>query len=209
MFTSITGGLVMLATVLVHIPLAMAPLLQPPFPPECQLDVLTPMAIEERSLVEFNANVAAYVILHRRLARTLPPSEMFDDEDPFFADELRRVLVAARPGAGPGGFFTPPVADVLRQRIELALAYTGGSAIPYRHDPLGEARRATVNEPLPIPSDPFAWSALIRALPGIPPELAYVVLGRDLALVDVAANLVIDVLTDAVPAWPGPDVIYR
>ena len=199
----------MLATILVHIPLAFATLVQPPFPPECQLDVLTPMAIEERTLAEFNADIDAYVTLHRRLARTLPPSEMFDDEDPFFADELRRVLVAARPGAGPGGFFTPQVAESFRQRIDLALAYTGGSAIPYRHDPLRDTLRATVNEPLLIAPDPFAWSMLVRALPGIPLELEYVVWGRDLALVDVAANLVIDVLTDAVPAWPGPDVIYR
>jgi hypothetical protein len=199
----------MLATMLVHIPLAIAPLLQPPSPPVCQIDVLTPMAIEERALGEFNVSVQEYVMLHRRLARTLPPSEMFDDEDPFFADELRRVLVAARPGATSGLFFTSRVAEVLRQRIELALASTGGSAIPYRDDLLREAGRATVNEPLLIPSDPFRWSTLIGALPDIPLELAYVVSGRDLVLVDVSANLVIDVLTDAIPAWPGSDVIYR
>jgi len=199
----------MLATILVHIPLAIAPLLQPPFPPECQLDVLTPMAIEERSLAAFNASIDAYLALHRRLARTLPPSETFDDEDPFFSDELRRALVAARPGARAGEFFTPGVEESFRQRIDLVLAYTGGSALPFRRDGFREGMRATVNRPVPIMSDLFAWAPVIAALPPIPEELAYVISGRDLALVDLAANLVIDVLSDAVPAWPGPDVIYR
>jgi hypothetical protein len=196
----------MLATILVHVPLAIAPLLQPAFPPECQLDVLTPVAIEERALTEFNANIDEYLALQRRLARAL---EMFDDEDPFFADELRSALVAARPGARPGSVFTPRVADAVRQRIDIALAYAGGSAIPFSHDAMMISGRARVNEPLHIVPDPFAWTSLIRALPPLPAQLGYTVLGGDLVLVDVAANLVIDVLAEAVPAWPGPDVIYR
>jgi hypothetical protein len=196
----------MLATILVHVPLAIAPLMSPPLPLPCELDVLTPMAIEERSLGEFNDRIEAYLTLHRRLARTLPPSEMFDDEDPFVSDELRRALVAARPGARAGEFFTPDVERSLRQRIDVALAYTGGSALPFRHD---EGMRATVNRPLPIMTDLFAWGPVIAALPPIPEELAFVIAGRDLALIDVAANLVIDVVSNALPAWPGPDVIYR
>ena len=199
----------MLTTILVHAPLALVPLLQPPFPPDCQLDLLTPMAIEERSIATFNARIEAYVALHRRLARTLPPSEVFDDEDPFFADELRRALVAARPGAQPGRFFTTRVNESFRQRIDLALADAGRSALAFRPDPFVDGRTATVNQPLLIVPDPMAWAPVIAVLPPLPPELAYVVAGRDLALVDVAANLVIDVLTDAVPMWPGPDVNYR
>jgi hypothetical protein len=197
----------MLATVLVHVPLLIAPLLQPPFPPECQLDVLTPMGIEERTIATFNARIDSYLTLHRLVARTLPPSKMFDDEDPFLADELRRALVAARPGAGPGAFFTRPVAELFRDRIDLALAYTGGSAIPF-YLGLGDAI-ATVNQPLSVVPDPIAWAPLLAVLPPIPSELAYAVAGRDLAIVDVAANLVLDVLSDAVPSWPRPDVIYR
>ena len=196
----------MLATILVHIPLAIAPLLQPPFPPECRLEVLTPMAIEERALTEFNANVDEYLALQRRLVRAL---EMFDDEDPFFADELRSALVAARPGARPGSVFTPRVADAVRQRIDIALAYAGGSAIPFPHDAMTVSGRARVNEPLGIVPDPFAWTSLIHALPPLPAQLGYVVWRGDLVLVDVTANFVIDVLAEAVPAWPGSDPIYR
>ena len=199
----------MLTTFLVHLPLAVAPLLQPPFPPECQLEILTPTAIEERSIAGFDARIDAYLTLHRLLARTLPPSEMFDEEDAYFSDELRRVLIAARPGARPGAFFTPPVAESFRRRIDLALAHAGGSAIPFVHSAIPDGMRVAVNEPLPIIPDASAWAPLMAGLPPIPPELAYVVAGADLALVDVAANLVIDVLADAVPRWPASDVIYR
>ena len=196
----------MLATILVHVPLAIAPLLQPPFPPQCQLEVLTPVAIEERALTEFNANIDQYLALQRRLLRAL---EMFDDEDPFFVDQLRSALVAARPGARTGSVFTPPVAEAIRQRIDIALIHAGGSAIPFSQDAMMVSGRAAVNQPLRIVPDLFAWTSLIRALPPLPAPLAYAVWGSDLVLVDVAANLVIDVLAEVVPAWPGPDVIYR
>jgi hypothetical protein len=198
----------MVATLLVHIPLVVAPLLQPPFPPECQLDVLTPMAIEERTLTEFNNNIDAYLRLHRMLARALPMSG-YDEEDPFFLDELQRSLIAARPGAQAGEFFTPSVANAIRHRIDVTLVFQGGTALPFRADALTPADRVVVNQPLRAVPNPFAWSTLIAALPVVPPELEYVVVGRDLALIDIAANLVIDVLPDLVPAWPAPDVIYR
>ena len=50
----------MLATILVHVPLAIATLMSPPLPPTSELDVLTTMAIEERSLAEFNHLIEAY-----------------------------------------------------------------------------------------------------------------------------------------------------
>src|SRR5688572_27894763 len=143
----------MLATILVHVPLVIAPLLQPAVPPECQFEVLTPMAIDERTIAGFNARIDAYLTLHRRVARTLPPFTMFDDEDSFFADELRSALIAARPEARPGNFFTRPVAELFRDRIDLVLAYTGGSAIPFH--PGFRGAGATVNQPLPVAADPL------------------------------------------------------
>jgi hypothetical protein len=196
----------MLATTFVHVSLAIAPLISAPLPSPSELETFTPVAIEDRSLTEFNHRIEAYVALHRRLARTLPPLGTYDDEDPFVSDELRRALVAARPGARAGDFFTPAVDAALRQRIDVALAYTGAAALPLWHD---EGVHATVNRPLPLMTDLFAWWPVIAALPPIPEELAFVIVGRDLVLVDVAANLVIDVMSKALPAWPRADAIYR
>jgi hypothetical protein len=165
----------MLATILAQVPLVITPLMQAPAPPLCQLEVLTPMAIEERSLATFNANIDTYMTLQRRLARALPPSEMFDEEDSLAAGELRRVLVAARPFARHGEFFSPDLAQVLRQRLDEALP----------------------------------WMPLATVLPAVPRPLAYEFWGRDLALVDAAADLVLDVLPEALPPDAASDVIYR
>ena len=206
-------GTDVLTAIVVRTILPIVPLLQPPFPPECELEVLTPIAIEERAVVEFSARVETYLTLQRRLARTLPPLEMFDEDDPFVADELRRVVVAARPGARPGDFFTPGVAETLRRRIDVALInvliHSGGSAVPFGPSDFADAGRAVVNRPLPVLPDPIAWAPLISALPPLAPELIFVIWRGDLALVDVAANLVLDVLIDVVPEWPAQPAIYR
>jgi len=43
------------------------------------------------------------------------------------------------------------------------------------------------------------WPCIIEALPPLPDELQYRTLGRDLVLVDVHANLVLDILREALP----------
>jgi hypothetical protein len=98
---------------------------------------------------------------------------------------------------------------VFRERIDHALAYAGGSAIPFRRDIFQDGARATVNQPLPVLPDPAEWATILAVLPDIPPELEYIVWGADLALVDVSANLVLDVLENALPAWPSAAPIYR
>ena len=50
-------------------------------PPECELEVLTPTAFEERAIAEFNQGVEQYVRLHRRFERRMPPEQMFDDPE--------------------------------------------------------------------------------------------------------------------------------
>lgn len=45
-------------------------------------------------------------------------------------------------------------------------------------------------------------AALLRALPDLPPELEYRIVGRHLLLRDVKANLIVDALYDVVPTIP-------
>jgi hypothetical protein len=200
----------MLATILIRVPLVLAPLLTLPEAPRgCELEVLTPQALEERTLGEFHKRVRTYVTLHRHLARSLPPTYMFfDEEGALLSDALRAALVAARPHARPGGFFTPAVADVLQRRIDDALLYgVGHSGMPL-YEPLPGEAGPTVNQPFPAVLGSVQWPALVRALPPMPRELAYAFWGRDLVLVDLDANLVIDVLPDALPEGARPGVVY-
>ena len=55
--------------------------------------------------------------------------------------------------------------------------------------------------PTTIPLVTFP-AGLLRKLPDLPPELEYRIVGRNLILRDVKANLIVDVLRDVVPTIP-------
>lgn len=199
----------MLASVLVHVPLVLVPLLPLPEPTrDCQLEVLRLSAIEESALAEFDTSVQTYVALHRRLARWMTPAQLFD-EGGFLGDELRAVIIAARPQARQGGFFTSPVAEVFRARIDFALLHGVASVAARLYTPLpGEAAPA-VNEPFPMVPGAVQWPTLVSKLPTLPRELGFAFWGRDLILVDLPANLVVDILPEALPEGAHPGVIYQ
>jgi hypothetical protein len=61
-----------------------------------------------------------------------------------------------------------------------------------------------INEPLPW-AGAGTLSPVFEALPVLPLELEYRLVGRDLVLLDVHANMVIDILDLAVPAFGYAD----
>ena len=65
----------MLTAIVLQVPLALFAAHTPP--PTCQLEVLTPVALEERVIDDFNQRIDRYVRLHRRLERSLPPEHLF------------------------------------------------------------------------------------------------------------------------------------
>jgi len=190
----------MLAAIVFQVPLALFPATTPP---ECQLEVLSPTALEERALQNFDRRVQWYVRLHRRLERSLPPEHLFGDlEDmPMAVEALHQAMVDARPNARAGGFFTPDLAEVLIARLELA-ALAGrlvGQVLPAYLAFPHRVPVPQVNGRIPAGRQTRPLPALIAELPALPEELEYRVFGSTLALVDVHADLVLDVLTDAVP----------
>jgi hypothetical protein len=201
----------MLATIFVRIPLALVPLLPlPDSPRDCRLEVLTPQALEERTLDEFHGRVSAYVMVHRYLARSLAPVHMFVDEEATLVnEELRTALVAAYPQAGPGRIFTPAVGELLRTRIDHALRYGVVHRPMTGYERLWGEPAPMVNQAFPPVLESAYWPALAQVLPVIPEELEYLFWGRDLVLVDVDANLVIDVLRVALPESVRPGVVFE
>jgi hypothetical protein len=190
----------MLTWIVLQVPLALFPATTPP---TCKLEVLSPTALEERALQDFDRRVHWYVRLHRRLERTLPPEHLFGDlEDmPIAVDALHAALLDARPNARAGEFFTPGVAEVLSARLERVA--DGGrpseEAYPLY---LGFTHRVPlpqVNGRIPAGRYTRLWPGLLAALPALPQELEYRVVGSALVLVDVHADLVLDVLKDALP----------
>lgn len=174
-------------------------------PPTCQLEVITPVALEERVIHDFNHRVDWYVRLHRRLERGLPPERLFGDlEDMSFAvDALHQALIDARPNAKPGTFFTPAAAELLTTRLARAITASGRTPaeawIAMNLGYLAGIPEARVNARIPQGRHVRVWPSLLAALPALPEELEYRFVGWDLVLVDVHADLVIDVLKDALP----------
>lgn len=193
----------MLTSIVLQVPLA---LFAAHTPPTCQLEVLTPVALEERVIHDFNQRVDWYIRLHRRLERGLPPEHLFGDlEDMSPAvDALHQALIDARPNALPGTFFTPAVADLLAARLARAVTASGRTpadawiAMNLGYPP--GILEAQINGRPPAGRYVRVWTALLAVLPVLPEELEYRFVGWDLVLVDVHADLIIDILKDALPA---------
>ena len=197
--------------ILIQIPLAMLPLLQPPAR-DCALDTLPPQALEERSMADFAAAVDRYAQVQRRLTRELLASDLFEEEGLFEPDALRTAIVAARPLAREGDLFTPVVARVLRERIDVALLdhpHGAGHILMPRFRPVAGDPGPSVNTTFGYFLGYVKWPSLARALPVLPRELEYAVWGTDLVLVDADTDLVIDILRNALPAGGRPGATYQ
>jgi hypothetical protein len=201
----------MISTVLFRLPLMMIPLLPiSDAPRDCQLAAMTPQALEQCAVDEFDRRVDAYVLLRRELTCSLPPAQGFLDEAGMLAsDDLRAGLVAARSHARAGDFFTPAVGELLKTRLDAALLYVARHAAMPMYEPLPGEPSPTINEVFPLVLGSVQWPALTAALPVLPSELEYAFWGRDLVLVDADTHLVIDVLTEALPEGARPGVLYQ
>jgi hypothetical protein len=156
---------------------------------------------------EFQTRVAQFVKLHRQMAATLPPLKQtaVSKEITDHQRELARKIAEARKPAKPGDIFTAEVIAEF-QRL-LAVAFHGANGADIRtslahSEPVN--REVGVNTPYPADA-PLQSSppSLLRALPKLPPELDYRIVGNALILRDVTANLVIDFMPGAIPAAEG------
>lgn len=155
------------------------------------------------ALTEFSKRVEDYVALHKRVAR--PLGEIDETKKPAEITgrevELGKAIRAARAEAKAGVIFTPEAAAVFKKII----------ADNYRRSP--EVRETTkdaeaelpdftpvVNDVYP-PTHPLATfpATLLKVLPPLPEKLEYRFVTHHLILRDVEANLIVDVLPNAVP----------
>jgi hypothetical protein len=153
----------------------------------------------------FEARVADYVALHRRLEASLPPQRPTMNISKLYIEA--RTLAArirfARQFAQTGDLFTPEIVPVLRRQIAACLSPEEWAAI------LAEQAVDEDGTPVVIPelranmewppqvAFNFVPPRLLRALPPLPPELQYRLIGRSLVLWDHHANLIVDVLPAA------------
>ena len=172
----------------------------------CEREALPPQ-IREQALAEFNQEIEQYVLLHRQVEQEqqLPPQRLFDDADEMLkaraalADGIR----AARPNARPGDIFTACPARFFKDIVLHTLATYGRDprhvirALNENREP--GAKLPAVNRRYDWRLGAWMWPALLRALPPLPDELEYRMVDADLLVIDLRANIVVDILENAMP----------
>ena len=151
------------------------------------------------ALDAFQQRVEEYAVLHRTLAASLPRTS------------LASAIIAARPTARQGDIFT---ADVTRF-FRIVMEETGSAADLGGITPLMDEDGRLLAGAHPAIHTPFpAWetrevaTSTLFMLPTLPRELEYRIVGYDLVLWDVSADLIIDVVPYAMP-HPQSGVMYR
>jgi hypothetical protein len=163
-----------------------------------------PDAAQPVSLLQFTGAIHQYVQLHRRVEQQLPPFRAHSEAQDVIesSNAMASALQTARASAREGDLFTPEVASLLRMRVSDALAKHGFLPEDMVAATLEEADETAalpvVNGRFPWRRAAAMWPCVLDALPRLPHELQYRFVGRDLVLVDTHADLVVDILRNAV-----------
>jgi len=178
-------------------PRASLPALQP------MMDAAQTAANPDAALVqEFQERVAEYVKIHKAASAKLEAlrSTVSQEKIRHHQRELRQAILTQRSGAVEGDIFTPEIGAEFRRLI--GIAYQGGDQHIQeslkRGEPVKLKFRVNQEYPdaKPLQNMP---SSLLLSLPPLPAELEYRLVGRDLVLRDVGANLIVDFLRRATP----------
>ena len=157
------------------------------------------------AVLEFQKSVAAYVKVHKQadgqvpsLSETSDPAKIASREVAL-GDAIRRL----RADAQPGDIFSAEIRPVLIKVIQddfKSRSATDRKALVEELPNMKLTVNMVYPPKLPLGTVP---ARLLRVLPDLPPELEYRIIGRNLLLRDVKANIVVDFIRDVVPTIPG------
>jgi hypothetical protein len=155
-------------------------------------------------LQDFHKRVADYVELHktaRSEVHGLKPTKS-PEEIAHYEHRLGARIRELRHGAAEGAIFTPEISGEFRRLIHIAMQ---GSAATRVQKSLNHAEPvdlphlrvdSTYPEGIPLQSTP---PSVLLNLPPLPPEVEYRVVGHDLVLRDIDANLIVDLIRNVAP----------
>jgi hypothetical protein len=148
---------------------------------------------------DFEKRVSAYVQLHKMAESSLPKLKTTPSEEKISHHQhaLARAIRAARSGAKTGDIFTPEIAGEFRRLIGFAMKADGKdiSASLQHSEPVHLHLRVNESYPENVPQQSSPPSLLLN-LPKLPQEVEYRIEGHGLVLLDVRANLVVDLVED-------------
>src|SRR5215475_7194386 len=141
-----------------------------------------------------------YLDFRKRVAGNAPrptgtPAQITDAQKKL-ADKIRVI----RAGVKQGAIFTPEIADFVRQQIAASLKGDGGNKVraSLQHaEPVNITLQVNESYPENIPLQSTPPSLLLN-LPELPKGLEYRLVGRELVLRDVDANIIVDYVPNAV-----------
>jgi len=151
---------------------------------------------------DFEARVAKYIDVRKKDAGSAPHPTNSPEKIAETRQDVASKTKAIRSGARQGNIFTPEIATYMRKRISQALSGPSGARIraSLRHAEPVDGINLRVNETYPqgVPLQSTPPSLLLR-LPTLPDGLEYRIVGRNLILRDIEANLVVDFLPNSIP----------
>lgn len=159
---------------------------------------------DEVAFKEFSDHVQDYVKLQKNIESGLPALNSTDLPEMITAHQqaLARKIREARPKAKISDIFTDSAREAFRHVIHNAF-----------HGPDGENARATILQGAPVKelhlkvnqiypdAAPYTTvpPTLLSVFPKLPEELAYRIASRDLVLIDMKSNMVIDLIHEIIP----------
>jgi hypothetical protein len=154
------------------------------------------------ALAEFTRQVNAYMVLHRKEEAGLPdvkkgatPTEVM-----VFEKAMAGRITAARAMAKQGDVFTPDVSPVFKKIFAEYYQRRSGREIRLLFDEVPNFKPAVnLTYPVDAPKANFP-PRLALAMPQLPEELEYRMVGSNLVLRDSEANLIVDYISNIVPA---------
>ena len=150
----------------------------------------------------FNNAVAAYQAIRQSVEWRIPIHGCIDPEELLSgSNALADAIRSARPDAQQGDIFTADVSPLFRERIRSALTSRPATT----SDLLADIAREAPASPLDLPvNGRFDWRygaamppTIIQVLPPLPDSLQYRLVRSSLVLIDIDANLIVDVLPHA------------
>lgn len=153
------------------------------------------------AVAAFSEATRDYARMHRRLEAIVGPITLDSSIEAINRSivGLAAAIRAERAGAKQGDLFTPALARELRIRVNDALFEHGFTAADVIRSASFEGIdpatvRLSVNGTFPWLLATAMFPCVIQALPPLPPELQYRIVGNDLVLIDIHASLIVDIL---------------
>jgi len=159
---------------------------------------------------EFKKRVDEYWDLHKKVEADAPPINKKKEDPADLVEHEHAVfngIKAARKGAPEGAIFTPAVQKVIVAVIKQQLS--SGKGAEARKMILGDGNPRSPESPARVelvvngkypPSAPLSTvpPSVLLSLPKLPEGLEYRFVGRHLILYDSKANLIVDILRNAI-----------